>query len=104
MILGGPFVPLWGFIIPRSDLGGVFTHQNRVRDTLEVAHKINIVLRRSGDRLCGNQLGTGLQAMQLSPHHAGLAGLQFLRLLFASRFPTMLLSPNLSASGKMGDL
>ncbi len=47
MILGGPFVPLWGFIIPRSDLGGVFTHQNRVRDTLEVAHKINIVLRRS---------------------------------------------------------
>ena len=74
------------------------------RDTLEVAHKINIVLRHSGDRLCGNQLGTGLQAMQLSPHHAGLAGLQFLRLLFASRFPTMLLSPNLSASGKMGDL
>src|SRR5882762_1644944 len=79
-------------------------HQNRVRDTLEVAHKINIVLRRSGDRLCGNQLGTGLQAMQLSPHHAGLAGLRFLRLLCASRFSAMLLFPSLSASGKAADL
>ena len=104
MILGGLFVPLRGFIIPRSDLGGVFTHQNRVRDTLEVAHKINIVLRRSGDRLCGNQLGTGLQAMQLSPHHAGLAGLQIQHLLSASRFAAMLLSPSLSASGEAAGL
>src|SRR6266481_2848877 len=82
----------------------VYPSRLGLRDTLDIAPKISIVLRRSGDRLCGNQLGTGLQAMQLSPHHAGLAGLQFLRLLFASRFPTMLLSPNLSASGKMGDL
>ena len=104
MILGGLFVPLWGFIIPRSDLGGVFTHQNRVRDTLEVAHKINIAVRRSDDRLGGNQLGTGLQAVQLSPHHAGLAGLQFQHLLPASRFSAMLLFPSLSASGKAADL
>jgi hypothetical protein len=42
--------------------------------------------------------------MQLSPHHAGLAGLQFQRLLSASRFAAMLLSPSLSASGKAVDL
>ena len=40
-----------------------------------------------------NLLGTRLQAILLSPHHAGLAGLQFQRLLCVSRFSTMLLSP-----------
>ena len=97
MILGDPFVPLRGFIIPCSDLGGV-------RDTLDVAHKVNIAVRRSDDRLGGNQLGTRLQAVQLSPHHAGLAGLQFQHLLPASRFSAMLLFPSLSASGKAADL
>ena len=75
-----------------------------LRDTYLVTGKISLVFRCSGEGSGRDRLGTGLQAMQLSPHHAGLAGLQFLRLLFASRFPTMLLSPNLSASGKMGDL
>jgi hypothetical protein len=51
-----------------------------------------------------NRLGTGLQPMQASPWHAGLAGLRFLRLLFASRFSAMLLSPSFSASGKAADL
>jgi hypothetical protein len=45
-----------------------------------------------------------LQAMQLSPHHAGLAGLQIQHLRSASRFAAMLLSPSLSASGKAADL
>src|SRR5215475_13485052 len=45
-----------------------------------------------------------LQAIQLSPHHAGLAGLQLQHLCSASRFAAMLLSPSLSASGKAADL
>ena len=45
-----------------------------------------------------------LQAMQLSPHHAGLAGLQIQHLLSASRFAAMLLSPSLSASGEAAGL
>ena len=73
-------------------------------DIAVVAHKISIAVRRSDDRLCGSQLGTGLRAMQLSPHHAGLAGLRFQRLLFASCFSAMLLSPSLSTSGKAADL
>src|SRR5216683_2129386 len=89
---------------PFGSRRGMYPYTLGFRDTLAIAHKINIVFRRSGDRLCGNQLGTGLQAMQLSPHHAGLAGLRFLRLLCASRFSAMLLSPSLSASGKAADL
>jgi hypothetical protein len=46
----------------------------------------------------------GLQAIQLSPHHAGLAEQHLLRLLCAFRFSAMLLSPSLSASGKAADL
>jgi hypothetical protein len=45
-----------------------------------------------------------LQAMQLSPHHAGLAGLQIQHFRSASRFSAMLLSPSLSASGEAADL
>ena len=66
-------------------------------DEASVARKMSIVVRRSGDGSTWDQLGTGLQAMQLSPHHAGLAGLQFQRLLSASRFSAMLLSFDLSA-------
>ena len=76
----------------------------RVRDTYLVTRTISIVLRCSGDGSGWDRLGTGLQAMQLSPHHAGLAGLQIQHLLSASRFAAMLLSPSLSASGEAADL
>ena len=75
-----------------------------VRDTSLVTRKISLVLRCSGEGSGRDQLGTGLQAMQLSPHHAGLAGLQIQHLRSASRFAAMLLSPSLSASGKAADL
>ena len=74
------------------------------RDIYLVTRKISLVLRCSGEGSGWDQLGTGLQAMQLSPHHAGLAGLRFLRLLCASRFSAMLLFPSLLASGKAADL
>jgi len=74
------------------------------RDTYFVTGKISLVLRCSGEGSGRDQLGTGLQAMQLSPHHAGLAGLQLQHLRSASRFAAMLLSPSLSASGKAVDL
>src|SRR5262249_50193341 len=66
--------------------------------------RVYIVIRRSADGPTSDRLGTGFQPMQASPWHAGLAGLRFLRLLFASRFSAMLLSPSLSASGKADDL
>src|SRR6266404_5801784 len=100
MILGGPFVPFGGFVIPCPDFGGACT----LRDTYLVTRKISLVLRCSGDGSGWDRLGTGLQAMQLSPHHAGLAGLQIQHLLTASRFSAMLLSPSLSASGKAAGL
>ena len=75
-----------------------------LRDTSLVTRKISIVLRCSGDGSGRDQLGTGLQAMQLSPHHAGLAGLQIQHLRSTSRSAAMLLSPSLSASGKAVDL
>ena len=42
--------------------------------------------------------------MQLSPYHAGLAGLRGLRLLCASRFSAMLLSLLPFGSGQAADL
>jgi hypothetical protein len=75
-----------------------------LRDIYLVTRTISLVLRCSGEGSGGDQLGTGLQAMQLSPHHAGLAGLQIQHLRSASRFAAMLLSPSLSASGKAVDL
>ena len=66
------------------------------RDPVVVARTMSIVVRRSGDRSVIDQLGTGLEAIQLSPHHAGLAGLECQRLLSPSRFSAMLLSPDLS--------
>ena len=76
----------------------------RFRDTYLVTRTISIVLRCSDDGSGWDRLGTGLQAMQLSPHHAGLAGLQIQHLRSASRFAAMLLSPSLSASGEAADL
>jgi hypothetical protein len=75
-----------------------------LRDIYLVTRTISLVLRCSGEGSGGDRLGTGLQAMQLSPHHAGLAGLQLQHLRSASRFAAMLLSPSLSASGKAVDL
>ena len=75
-----------------------------IRDTYLVTCKISLVFRCSGEGSGWGRLGTGLQAMQLSPHHAGLAGLQIQHLRSASRFAAMLLSPSLSASGKAADL
>ena len=75
-----------------------------MRDTSLVTGKISLVFRCSGEGSGWGRLGTGLQAMQLSPHHAGLAGLQIQHLRSASRFAAMLLSPSLSASGKAADL
>ena len=75
-----------------------------MRDIYLVTRKISLVLRCSGEGSGWDRLGTGLQAMQLSPHHAGLAGLQIQHLRSASRFAAMLLSPSLSASGKAADL
>ena len=75
-----------------------------MRDTYLVTGKISLVFRYSGEGSGWGRLETGLQAMQLSPHHAGLAGLQIQHLLSASRFAAMLLSPSLSASGKAADL
>ena len=98
MILGGPFVPLGGCIIPCPDFGGA------QRDTSFVTRKISLVLRCSGEGSGRDQLRTGLQAIQLSPPHAGLAGLQLQHLHSASRFAAMLLSPSLSASGEAVDL
>jgi hypothetical protein len=98
MILGGPFVPFGGFIIPCPDFGGAW------RDTSLVTRKISLVFRCSGEGSGRDRLGTGLQAIQLSPHHAGLAGLQLQHLRSASRFAAMLLSPSFSASGKAADL
>src|SRR5712691_8353641 len=51
-----------------------------------------IVFRRSGDGSRGDRLGTGLQSIQISPYHAGLAGLRCLRLLCAACFAAMLWS------------
>jgi len=51
-----------------------------------------IVFRRSVDGSRGDRLGTGLQSIQSSPYHAGLAGLRGLRLLCASCFAAMLWS------------
>ena len=76
----------------------------RLRDTSLVTRTISLVLRCSGEGSGLDQLGPGLQAMQLSPHHAGLAGLQIQHLRSASRFAAMLLSPSLSASGEAADL
>ena len=75
-----------------------------MRDTYLVTGKISLVFRCSGEGSGRDRLGTGLQAIQLSPHHAGLAGLQIQHLRSASRFAAMLLSPSLSASGKAADL
>ena len=75
-----------------------------MRDTYLVPGTISIVFRCSGEGSGWDRLGTGLQAMQLSPHHAGLAGLQLQHLRSASRFAAMLLSPSLSAAGKAADL
>ena len=75
-----------------------------LHDIYLVTRTISLVLRCSGEGSGGDRLGTGLQAMQLSPHHAGLAGLQIQHLRSASRFAAMLLSPSLSASGKAVDL
>jgi hypothetical protein len=69
-----------------------------------VTGKSSLVLRCSGEGSGWGRLGTGLQAMPLSPHQAGLAGLQIQHLRSASRFSAMLLSPRLSASGKATDL
>ena len=60
-------------------------HSNETRDIYSVTDaRVRIVFRRSADGSMGDRLGTGLQAMQLSPCHAGLAGLRlsapFLRL------------------------
>ena len=70
------------------------------RDTYVVTRKISIVLRCSGEGSGWDRLGTRRQVRQLSPHHAGRAGLQIQHLLSASRFSAMLLSPRLSASGE----
>src|SRR6266705_4010380 len=51
-----------------------------------------IVFRCSGDGSRGDRLGPGLQSIQISPYHAGLAGLRCLRLLCASCFAAMLWS------------
>ena len=75
-----------------------------MRDTYLVTGTISLVLRCSGEGSGWDRLGPGLQAMQLSPHHAGLAGLQLQPLRSASRFAAMLLSPSLSASGEAADL
>jgi hypothetical protein len=75
-----------------------------MRDIYLVTRTINLVLRCSGEGSGRDRLGTGLQAMQLSPPHAGLAGLQLQHLRSASRFAAMLLSPSLSASGEAADL
>src|SRR5205823_14661173 len=104
MILGGPFVPFGGCIIPCPDCGGALSQTCGRRDTYFVTRTISLVLRCSGEGSGWGRLGTGLQAMQLSPHHAGLAGLQIQHLRSASRFAAMLLSPSLSASGKAADL
>ena len=78
-----------------DSLSPVLISEVRVlRDTSLVTRKISIVLRCSGDGSGRDQLGTGLQAMQLSPPHAGLAGLQIQHLRSASRFAAMLLSPS----------
>ena len=75
-----------------------------MHDTYLVTGKTSLVFKCSGEGSGWGRLGTGLQAMQLSPHHAGLAGLQLQHLRSASRFAAMLLSPSLSASGKAADL
>ena len=62
------------------------------------------VVRRSAAGSRGNRLGTGLQSIQISPYHAGLAGLRGLRLLYASRFSAMLLSLLPFGSGEAADL
>ncbi len=78
--------------------------QGFITCTPTITCKASIVIRRSGNGPTQDQLGTGLQAIQLSPHHAGLAEQHLLRLLCAFRFSAMLLFPSLSASGKAADL
>ena len=51
-----------------------------------------IVFRRSADGSRGDRRGTGLQSIQISPYHAGRAGLRCLRLLCASCCAAMLWS------------
>lgn len=98
--LGGLFVPLWEFVTPCPILGDAFSPHSWVFVTYSLSlARISIVIRRSANGSARDRLGTGLQAMQPSPYHAGLAGPRLLRLLCASRFSAMLLSPSLSASG-----
>ena len=103
--LGGLFVPLWEFVTPCPILGDAFSPHSWVFVTYSLSlARIRIVIRRSATGSARDRLGTGLQAMQPSPYHAGLAGPRLLRLLCASRFSAMLLSPSLSASGEAADL
>src|SRR5882762_5385228 len=68
MILGGPFVPLWGFITPCSDLGGVFTRRGWVCATLSISLTRSV---SSSGALAIGYVGTNweLDFKQCSFHH-----------------------------------
>ena len=66
--------------------------------------RARLVVRRSADGSRGNQRGTGLHSIQMSPCHAGLAGLRCLRLLCASRVSAMRVSLLPFGSGQAADL
>ena len=92
MRLGGPFVPLRGFIIPCPDCGGAFV-PNGIRDTYLVTRTMQPrpeVLWR------GVWLGTDweLDFKQCSFHHIMqvLRVCRFSTFSSASRFPPMLVS------------
>src|SRR6266446_928147 len=73
VILGVPFVPLRGFITPRPLFGRcVFPAMGRKREPSACFAKraSSLGALAMGLRWC--RLGTGLQAIKLSPHHAGL--------------------------------
>src|SRR5574341_443246 len=60
----------------------------------------SIARRRCGDECAVPPLGMGMQAVELSPYHAGLAGRHHTRLLVSPAFPTCSCPLWLSPSGK----
>src|SRR4029450_7893878 len=60
----------------------------------------SIASRRCGEECAVPPLGIGLQAVSLSPYHAGLAGRDHKRLLIPPAFPTCSCPLRLSPSGE----
>jgi len=70
------------------------------RATVERPGPDSIARRRCGEECAVPPLGIGVQAVELSPYHAGLAGRDHKRLLITPAFPTCSCPLRLSPSGE----